>query len=81
MGSCADLFLAIWLFEGFLRFLVTAKSTPELDSILDSSSPDSSSLLAGSIPDKSSPKADSIPDKLGKIKLRITVNNQYILKP
>ena len=46
---------------------------PEPDSIPDSSSPE-----AGSIPDKSSPEADSIPDKLGKIKLGIIANHQYI---
>ena len=64
-------------------------STPKPDSIPDSSSPDSSSLEEGSnpdssspeavsIPDSSSPEADSIPDNLGKIKLRIIVNHQYI---
>ena len=57
---------------------------PEPDSIPDSSSPeagsipDESSPEAGSIPDKSSPEADSIPDKLGKIKLGIIANHQYI---
>ena len=62
---------------------------PEPDPIPDSSSPDSSSPEAGSIPDssspeagsvsdESSPEADSIPDNLGKIKLRIIVNQQYI---
>ena len=51
---------------------------PEPDCIPDSSSPDSSSPEAGFIPDKSSPEADSIPENLGKIKLRIIVNCQYI---
>ena len=62
---------------------------PEPDPIPDSSSPDSSSPEAGSIPDssspearsvpdESSPEADSIQDNLGKIKLRIIVNHQYI---
>ena len=41
--------------------------SPEPDSIPDSSSPDSSS-----------PEADSIPHKLGKIKLGIIANHQYI---
>ena len=50
----------------------------EPDSTPDSSSPDSSSPEAGSIPDESSPEADSIPDKLGKIKLGIIANHQYI---
>ena len=51
---------------------------PEPDSIPDSSCPDSSSPETGSIPDESSPEADSISDKLGKIKLNIIVNHQYI---
>ena len=51
---------------------------PEPDSIPDSSCPDSSSPETGSIPDESSPEADSISDKLGKIKLNIIGNNQYI---
>ena len=63
---------------------------PEPDSIPDSPSPDLSSPEAGYIPDESFPEAGSIPDeyspeadsiknKLIKIKLRITVNNQYII--
>ena len=40
---------------------------PEPDSIPDASSPD-----------ESSPEADSIADKLGKIRLRVIVNHQYI---
>ena len=51
---------------------------PEPDSIPDSSSPDSSSPEAGSIPDESSPETDSIPDKLGKLKVKVIVNHQYI---
>ena len=51
---------------------------PEPDSIPDSSSPDSSSPEAGCFPEKSSPEADSIPDKLGKMKLGIIANHQYI---
>ena len=51
---------------------------PEPDAIPDSSSPDSTSPEAGSTPDESSPEADSNPDNLGKIKLRIIVNQQYI---
>ena len=62
---------------------------PKWDSIPDSSSPDSSFPEAGSIPNESSPEARSIPDesfpeadsiqhKLGKFKLRIIVNHQYI---
>ena len=48
-------------------------SSPEAGSIPDESSPD-----VGSFADESSPEADPIPDKLGKIKLRFTVNNQYM---
>ena len=51
---------------------------PEPDPIPDSSSPDSSSPEARSVPDESSPEAGSIQDNLGKIKLRIIVNHQYI---
>ena len=63
-----------------IRFVKNIQNipTPEPDSIPDSSSPDSSSPEEGSIPDSSSPEADSIPDKLGKIKLTIIVNHQYI---
>ena len=52
---------------------IPGKSSPKADSIPDESSPE-----AGSIPDESSPEADPTPDKLCEIKLRITVNNQYI---
>ena len=51
---------------------------PEPDSTPDSSSPDSSSPGAGCTPDESSPEAGSILDKLGKIKLKSTVNRQFI---
>ena len=54
---------------------------PEPDAIPDSSSPDSTSPEAGSTPDESSPEADSNAGNLGKIKLRIIVNQQYIQKP
>ena len=51
---------------------------PEPDSTPDSSSPDSSSPGAGCTPDESSPEAGSFLDKLGKIKLKSTVNRQFI---
>ena len=51
---------------------------PEPDSIPDSSCPGSSSAEAGSIPDESPPEADATQHKLGKIKLRVTDNQQYI---
>ena len=69
-----------------MRLVKNKQNIPALepDSIPESSSPeagsipDESSREAGSIPDKSSPEADSIPDKLGKIKLGIIANHQYI---
>lgn len=50
----------------------------EPDPIPDSSSSDSSFPEAGFFSDESSTKADYIPDKLGKIKLTIIVNHQFI---